>query len=77
MKELTKEISIMFSFEHTNVMSLIGLCIEGDMPLLIMPFMANGSVLEFASHHREELLCRNTLESQVQLTISVNKTRAV
>ena len=47
----------MLSFENTNIMSLIGICIEGEMPLLIMPFLANGSVLEFVKHHKEELLC--------------------
>ena len=47
----------MLSFEHTNVMSLIGVCIDGEMPLLIMPFMSNGSVLEFVKHHRDELFC--------------------
>ena len=36
---LAKEVSTMLSFKHTNVMSLIGVCIEGEMPLLIMPFM--------------------------------------
>ena len=45
----------MLSFEHTNVMSLIGVCIDGEMPLLIMPFMSNGSVLDFVKHHRDEL----------------------
>ena len=44
---LAKEISTMLSFEHTNVMSLIGVCIDGEMPLIIMPFMSNGSVLDY------------------------------
>ena len=43
----------MLSFEHENVMSLIGVCIDGEMPLLIMPFMSNGSVLEFVRKHKE------------------------
>ena len=43
----------MLSFEHTNVMSLIGVCIDGEMPLLIMPFRSNGSVLDFVKHHRD------------------------
>ena len=57
MERLAKEVSTMLSFEHTNVMSLIGVCIDGEMPLLIMPFMSNGSVLEFVKHHRDELFC--------------------
>ena len=46
----------MLSFEHTNVMSLQGVCFDGAMPLLIMPFMSNGSVLEYIRHHKIELL---------------------
>ena len=48
----------MLNFEHPNVMSLIGVCLDGEMPLIIMPFMCNGSVLEFIKSHREEMfLC--------------------
>ena len=46
----------MLSFEHPNVMSLVGVCLDGELPLLIMPFMSNGSVLEYIRHHKKELL---------------------
>ena len=46
----------MLSFEHPNVMSLIGVCLDGEMPLLIMPFMSNGNILEYVRHHKQELL---------------------
>ena len=46
----------MLSFEHPNVMSLVGVCLDGEMPLLIMPFMSNGSVLEYIRNHKKELL---------------------
>ena len=55
----------MLSFEHTNVMSLIGVCIDGEMPLLIMPFMSNGSLLEFVKNHREKLFCSCTSQTMV------------
>ena len=45
----------MLSFKHPNVMSLIGLCLDEGTPLLIMPFMAKGSVLEYVRHNREIL----------------------
>ena len=64
-KKKAKEVSTMLSFEHSNVMSLIGVCIEGEMPLLIMPFMPNGSLLEFLRHHRQELLFSSATEPQV------------
>ena len=46
----------MLSFQHPNVMSLVGVCLDGEMPLLVMPYMSNGSVLEYVRHHKQELL---------------------
>ena len=54
-ERLAKEISTMLSFDHPNVMSLIGVCMDREMPLVIMPFMSKGSVLEFVRHNKEEL----------------------
>ena len=65
MERLAKEVSTMLSFEHKNIMTLIGVCIDGEMPLLIMPFMSNGSVLEFLKHHKNELLCCNASQAMV------------
>ena len=55
----------MLSFKHANVMSMVGVCLHGGVPLLIMPFMTNGSALEFLKHHTKELLCINANEVQV------------
>ena len=55
MARLAKEVSTMLSFAHNNVMTLIGVCTDGEMPLIIMPFMSNGSVLEYVRHHKELL----------------------
>ena len=45
----------MLSFKHPNVMSLIGVCFDGEMPLIIMPFMLNGCVLMYVKQRKEEL----------------------
>ena len=52
---LLKEITIMISFNHPNVMPLIGICFDGEVPLLIMPFMSSGSVLDYVTQNRENL----------------------
>ena len=57
LERLAKEVSTMLSFKHENVMSLIGVCIDGEMPLLIMPFMSNGNVLDFVRNNKESLFC--------------------
>ena len=53
--KLLKEVSIMLSFKHPNVMPLLGLCFDEDMPLLVMPFMSGGSVLGFVKHNEDTL----------------------
>ena len=53
---LAKEVSTMLSFKHEHVMSLIGVCIDGEMPLLIMPFMSNGSVLDYVRSCKDRLV---------------------
>ena len=60
-ENLMKEITTMASFDHVNVMPLIGVCLDGDMPLLIMPFMTNGNVLDYVKSNKEKLM----LEVQV------------
>ena len=68
---LAKEVSTMLSFEHMNIMSLLGVCVEGDTPLLIMPFMTNGCVLGFVKHHKDELFCSNAMELKVNCCFSL------
>ena len=43
------------SFKHPNVMSLIGVCIDGEFPLILMPYMSNGNVLGYVKQKKEEL----------------------
>ena len=65
---MMQEIIRMLSFNHLNVMPLTGVCTEGQSPLLIMPFMSNGNVLEYVRHHKEELmLTSEATESEVIL----------
>ena len=48
-------------FDHPNVISLIGVCVDaGIAPYLIMPFMANGSLLSYLKRNREELVLPDT-----------------
>ena len=71
-ERVTKEVSAMLSFHHPNVMSLIGVCLDGEMPLLIMPFMSNGNVLEYVKNHKKELLLSSEAnEEKVHLHLSV------
>jgi len=61
--KLIKEITTMLSFDHPNVMTLIGVSLDRESPLLIMPFMSKGSVLDYVKHHKEELLHTSEAET--------------
>ena len=43
-------------FQHSNVLNLIGVCIDsGEAPYIIMPYMANGSLLTYLRKERPQL----------------------
>ena len=47
----------MKQFSHRNVLSLIGVCLDaGPAPYIIMPYMANGSLLAFLKKERKSLV---------------------
>ena len=53
----------MKQFDHPNVMNLIGVCINaGPAPYIVMPFMANGSLLSYLRKERSNLLLDETAD---------------
>ncbi len=56
-KDLLKECVKMQEFDHPNVLRLLGVCLDGGpAPYIIMPFMANGSLLSYLKQQRESLV---------------------
>ena len=56
-RDMLKECSRMSSFDHVNVLTLIGVCLDGgSAPYIIMPFMANGSLLAYLKKNRKSLV---------------------
>lgn len=57
---ILKEIHQMKNFDHPNVMKLIGVCktngVNGGALSIIMPYMAQGSLLGYLRKEREQLL---------------------
>ena len=68
---LIKEINLMATFNHPNVMTLRGVCLDKENPLLIMPFMNNGTVLEYVKKHKESLMLKNEADLQKVTVISM------
>ena len=54
-------------FDHRNVISLIGVCIDaGPAPYIVMPFMGNGSLLSYLKKHRTELMPPDSTDEDVR-----------
>ena len=59
-------------FDHPNVISLIGVCIDaGPAPYIIMPFMGNGSLLSYLKKHRTELVPPDTADEETVRCVCV------
>lgn len=57
MQDILQESAKMQSFQHNHVLGLIGVCIDGGRaPFIVMPFMANGSLLSHLRQNRPTLL---------------------
>ena len=47
----------MYGFEHPHVLSIIGVCVDaGPTPYIVMPFMANGSLLVYIKKEKVNLV---------------------
>ena len=47
----------MSRFKHSHVMGLIGVCLDtGSAPFIIMPYMANGSLLKYLKRERRKIV---------------------
>ena len=54
---MLKECSEMSKFNHPNILTLKGVCLDGGpAPYIIMPFMANGSLLAYLKKNRKRLV---------------------
>ena len=55
--DMLRESSKMYKFKHQNVLTLNGICLDGGpAPFIIMPFMANGSLLTYLKNNRNSLV---------------------
>ena len=56
-RNLLKEGAKLSSLDHPNILTLIGICLDGGpVPLLVMPFMFNGSLLSYLMKEKANLV---------------------
>ena len=62
----------MSRFNHSHVMGLIGVCLDaGPAPYIVMPYMANGSLLHYLKRERPNLVFSlDTDEDEVNLYVT-------
>ncbi len=69
-----KECDNMRYLNHPNVLTLIGVCLDGGpAPYIVMPFMANGSLLSYLRNERKSVVLDSDAENLVKNTVRVDK----
>ena len=77
-REMLEECNKMCNLNHPNVLSLTGVCIDGGTaPYIIMPFMANGSLLPYLKKHQHELIIPQGQEQDVSCLVFKASTKVV
>ncbi len=62
-QNMVSEITTMKEFDHPHVMSLIGVCLDaGPGVSMVMPFMTNGSLLDYLKKERSNLLIEEEVD---------------
>ena len=60
----------MKDFDHHNVLSILGVCVDaGAAPYIVMPYMSNGSLLEFVRDKRDTFVIADPLDTNVHCYI--------
>ena len=65
--QIIQEVVKMRDFNHPHVMSLIGVCLDNSVGM-VMPFMANGSVLSYLKRERDTLLLNEDADIEIVKT---------
>ena len=72
-KELLKECETMKNFNHLHVMTIKGICLDGGpVPFLILPYMANGSLLSYIRKEQCNLVVMRDTDIHIDVQPQVN-----
>ena len=64
--KIMEESITMKHFDHPNVLHLIGVCLDaGPAPYVVMPYMANGSLLHYLKKERNNLVLPGGVDEDV------------
>ena len=64
----------MSELSHPNIMSVVGVCVDSSQgPSIVMPYMANGSLLDYLKRERKSLYLDFDAESDTVSVTSIFK----
>ena len=70
--DLLRECTKMQEFNHPNILTLVGVCLDGGpAPYIIMPFMTNGSLLSHLKDNRETLVIDPSSQYDLDSIVSI------
>ena len=67
MNSIIEESVKLSSFDHPNILSLIGICLDRQAPCIVMPFMTRGSLLSYLKKERPNLTIAETSDDDIVL----------
>ena len=82
-QELLSECVKMKNFDHLHVMTLKGVCLDGGpVPYIVLPYMANGSLLSYLKKERKNLTISrandsSSEEEEEQSQVSFTRLRTI
>ena len=63
----------MSKFKHSHVMGLIGVCLDaGSAPYIIMPYMANGSLLKWLKRERKNIVLLDETDEDEVIPVTIS-----
>ena len=51
-------------FCHPNVLSMIGLVVDKNMPMVVMPYMANGDLRQYIANPNNVSMCKDLVRQE-------------
>ena len=73
---MMKESEKMQNFQHPHVLNIIGVCVDaGPAPYIIMPFIANGSLLTYIRKEKPNLVVLNDADDELASLYYVQTSR--
>jgi len=73
---MMKESEKMQNFQHPHVLNIIGVCVDaGPAPYIIMPFIANGSLLTYIRKEKPNLVVLNDADDELASLYYVQNSR--